>query len=196
MTLAGGLAQGAAAKNKTECNGTFSNMTFHGGVVVNAGDDCTLMNVRVTGGLRVTGGTFNVQNSQINGGWRITGGDTTSDLCGNNVNGGLRVTGTNQGGTYDFGEANDVPFCTGGTINGGVRFVNNNALFLELDGYLVHGRVVITGNTGGALYELESTTVHGSALCANNNPDVMNDVDVGSAPGPNSFTGHNNGCPS
>ena len=133
----------------------------------------------------------------VNGGLRITGGTAPNDLCGNNINGGVRVIGTNESGSYDFGEANADPFCTGGTINGGVRFINNNALFLEVNGYVVHGRVVDTGNTldPGGLNETESTEVHGSAVCVNNSPDVINDIDMDGAPGPNSYTGHNFGCP-
>ena len=57
--LAGGLAASAGAKgNSTECNKTYSNTTLKGGVVVKSGDNCTLDNVVVTGGLTVTAGTF------------------------------------------------------------------------------------------------------------------------------------------
>ena len=86
----------SAGGHKTECSGSFRNQTFHGGVVVKAGDICNLTNVTITGGLTITGGHFDVDHSTIKGGWRITGGTALNpagrgDLCANNVDGGIRV---------------------------------------------------------------------------------------------------------
>lgn len=189
-----GLAQsGEARGHKTECNKAYSNTTLHGGVVVKSGDVCSLNNVRVTGGLTITGGQFSVQNSSIHGQWLITGGTAEGfgDECGNNVYGGIRVLNT-QGGSFIFGETDRG--CAGGRVDGGVRFVNNTHIgILEIDGYQIHGRVVDTNNQG-QWNEIEGNTVHGSALCANNNSanggGVINDEG-----GPNSYTGKDSGCP-
>src|SRR5262249_8393012 len=75
--VAGAATSAASAAGSTECNGTFTNTTLSGGVVVNEGDVCDLENVIVNGGLTVDGGTagaqLSVNNSTINGGWSITG---------------------------------------------------------------------------------------------------------------------------
>lgn len=183
----------ASAGAKTECNGTYSNQTLNGGVVVKQGDVCDLDNVTVNGGLTVNGGSYSllaVNNSTINGGWSITGvvypvGSNHGYFCGDNVNGGLNVIGTEAHGLpLLFGEADAG--CAGGTINGGASFVNNHAA-VELDTYTVNGGVTFSGNAGG-FNEIEGTTVHGQASCQ---AGVTNDGDGG----PNSYTGPNNGCP-
>lgn len=191
--LAGALTSSVAARGSTtNCNSTYSNMTFHGGVVITKGDTCTLTNVVIDGGLTVSGGTFTVHNSLIHGSWVITGGTgvKTGRQCGDNVDGGLTVENT-SGGYFVFGEANQ--HCLGGRINGGVRFVNNkNSAALELDGNSVNGGIVDTNNND-KFNEIEGNTVHGPATCAHNNKPVKG----GNAKdgGPNSYTGPNNGCP-
>jgi hypothetical protein len=177
-------APGAGAGAKTECNAAYSNTTLKGGVVVNAGDVCILDNVRVKGGLTVNGGQISVTDSTISGGWSITGAvDALTYMCGNDVNGGLDVTGVTTATVLSFGEANAN--CPGGTVNGGVSFVDNPLAFVELDSYTANGGVTFAGNGGG---ELEGTIVHGSASCQ---PGIFNDGDGG----PNTYTGPNAGCP-
>jgi hypothetical protein len=156
-------------------------------VVIRRGDDCTLANVVIDEGLTVTGGTFSVQNSLIRGGWKITGGTGADVQCGNDIHGGLRVSGT-SGGLFVFGE--EYTPCPGGTITGGVRFVGNDSVTLELEGYVVHGRLVDVGNVG-EFNEIEGNIVYGSALCAYNRVAPFNDEGD-----PNSYAGRNRGCPS
>lgn len=191
--LAGGLAASAGAKGHfTECNKTYSNTTLNGGVVVKSGDNCTLDNVVVTGGLTVTGGTFQVDNSLIHGGWTLTGGQAIKrDQCGNNVDGGLRVMNA-SGGKFNFGETNR--HCAGGRINGGVRLVHNSGINIDVDGYRIDGPVIDTNNSG-TWNELEGLTVHGSARCAHNNFVHGGTTALNDEGGPNSYTGKNRGCP-
>jgi len=197
------------ASATTECNNTYSNTTFKGGVVVNEGDFCVLDNVTVNGGLTVNGTAFDtfldienstingplaingafmtVNNSTIHGGWTITGETFPfTDLCGNNIDGGLAVTNAELfGAALSFGELNAG--CAGGTINGDASFANNDGA-VELDGYKLNGALNLAGNPS-SFNELEATAVQGSASC-------QNVVDDGtSSPLVNSYTGTNNGCP-
>jgi hypothetical protein len=199
--LAGVIAAPAGARgHSTECNASYSNRTFNGGVVVNSGDTCRLENVVIHGGLTVTGGQFKVDNSTIDGGWTITGGTggppprgIRANQCGNNINGGLRVESTSSGGTFVFGEQDHG--CVGGRINGGVRFENNiNAFALEVDGYKVNGGVRDTGNTG-QWNEIEGVTDHGASTCDNNNFVFGGTTALDDEGGTNSYTGKVIGCP-
>src|SRR5262249_17998292 len=136
--VAGAATSAASAAGSTECNGTFTNTTLSGGVVVNEGDVCDLGNVIVNGGLTGDGGTagaqLSVNTSTINGGWSITGvifpggvpgNGFTGYFCGDNVAGGLSAVDTELfGAPLSFGELNAG--CTGGTINGPVTISNND----------------------------------------------------------------------
>jgi hypothetical protein len=199
VAVAAVLVPTASAAGPTECNGTFTNTTLRGGVVVNDGDVCDLENVTVNGGLTVNGGSnfgavLAVNNSTIHGGWSMTGivfafsFSTFSfvDFCGNNVDGGLNVSNVESfGNVLSFGELNAG--CAGGKINGDVTLVNNDGA-TELDGYRVNGDLTFTGSPF-SFNELEATAINGSATC-------QNVVDDGtSAPLVNSYTGTNNGCP-
>jgi hypothetical protein len=194
--LLGLVQSGTARGHITECNKTYSHTTLHGTVVVKRGDVCSLHHVRVTGSLTIRGGKFGVQHSSIRGQWLITGGTGTGsgDQCGNNVGGGLRVKNA-HGGRFIFGEIHHHANCAGGHVSHGVRFVNDTDVgIVELDGYVVYGGVVDTGNSGG-YNEIEGNTVHGSATCANNNmvhggATAQNDDGV-----PNTYRGKNTGCP-
>src|SRR5262249_18496836 len=81
----------ASAGAESECNGTFTDTTLNGGVVVNPGDFCDLENVTVNGGLTVNGGgigvVLSVNNSNINGGWSITGIVFLNGVPANGFNG-------------------------------------------------------------------------------------------------------------
>ena len=181
----------ASAAATTECNTVYANTTLKGGVVVNPGDFCALINVTVNGGLTVNGGFLYVAGSTIHGGWSMTGDVLPLYyFCGNNVDGGLNVNGVNTfGSPLSFGEANAG--CAGGTINGGATLTNNTSAGSELDGYTVNGGVTFSNDTG--FNELEATNVHGSASC-----DVASNVqNDNSGPGnnANSYTGTNTGCP-
>lgn len=193
--LAGGLVAAAGAKgHHTECNGSFSNRTFHGGMVVKSGDICQLNRVTVDGGLTVTGGKFKVDNSLIHGGWKLTGGTGIGKRpvqCGDTVDGGIRVMNA-SGGKFNFGETNQ--HCSGFRINGGVVFVHNTGVNLDVDSDQIHGRLLDTNNTGG-WNEVEGSTVSGAATCAHNHfvhggTTALNDGDGG----PNHYH-HNTGCP-
>jgi hypothetical protein len=193
--LAGGLVASAGAKgHSNECNKSYSNTTFHGGVVVKKGDSCTLNNVVVDGGLTVTGGKFKVDNSLIHGGWTITGGTGIGRRpvqCGNNVDGGLRVMHT-KGGKFNFGETNR--HCAGGRVNGGVRLVHNRGVNLDVDRYRIYGPLVDTHNSG-KWNEVEGTTVHGPATCGHNNFVHGGKTALNDEGGPNTYIAKNRGCP-
>jgi hypothetical protein len=189
--LAAVVVSSTSAGAKTECNGTFSNTTLSGGVVVKEGDVCVLDTVTVNGGLTVDGGLGGaelfVNNSTIHGGWSITGTlFPLSDFCGNNIDGGLSVVNTELfGAPLSFGELNAG--CAGGKIDGGAT-VNNNDGPVEFDGDRLNGGLNFVG-VSGFLNELEASTVKGAAIC-------QNVVDDGtSAPLVNTFSGSNNGCP-
>jgi hypothetical protein len=182
----------ASANTPFECNGSYSNTTLIGPVVVNPFDFCDLENVTVNDGLIANGGgAFSlliVNNSRINGGWSMTDNVVPlSYFCGNDVNGGLSVSNNELFGfPMSFGELNAG--CAGGRINGAVSISNNDGA-VEIDGDRLNGSLSFSG-IAGPLNELEATSVHGSATC-------QNVVDDGtSSPLLNSFTGANNGCPS
>lgn len=197
----------AASAAPTECNGTFSNTTLKGGVVVNSGDHCDLENVTVKGGLIVNGSTdfayLAVNNSTIKGGWSITGllaatGSNNGYFCGNSVDGGLTVdnvlvanSDVSFYGPLSFGELNAG--CAGGRVNGGVSFTNILSLGTELDGYLVNGGVTFANVFALGINEIEATTVHGSGSC----DAASNVINDNSGPGnnANSYTGTSGGCP-
>jgi hypothetical protein len=173
----------AGSGGRTVCNGSYTDTSLHGGVVVPSGDTCTLSNVTVNGGMQVEGGAIDVQNTQINGGLTIDNLAPSPYVCGTNVNGGLTVENIASGATLALGEANAD--CPGGTINGGATFMNNSNAFLEIDGYQVNGGLQFLNNIGGG--EIEGMSVNGAATCTS---AYGNDEG-----GPNSYTGPNNGCP-
>lgn len=51
----------------TECNGTVTGV-ISGGLVVHPGDNCSVENATVSGGIHMDGGTLNVCNSTVGGG--------------------------------------------------------------------------------------------------------------------------------
>lgn len=144
-----------AALAATECNGTLSG-TVAGGVVVNAGDFCTLAAANVSGGVRVNGAGILI-------------------VCGSTINDGFVADGAAE---LLFGS--EEIDCDGDVINGGVRISNNGpGIFgpdipsIALERSAIKGAVQLTGNQG--LISVASNTISGGLFCSNNANDLIDE---------------------
>jgi hypothetical protein len=147
----------------TECNGTLSG-TVVGGVVVNAGDFCTLAGANVSGGVQVNSGGILI-------------------VCGSVINGGFISNGAAE---LIFG-AEEIG-CAGDVINGAVQISNTGpgafpapAPSIALERSVINGSVHLSGNRGPIA--VATNTIAGALRCRNNAFDL---VDEGS---PNIITG-------
>src|SRR5262249_3238022 len=148
----------------TECNGPLSG-TVADGVVVNAGDFCMLGGANVSGGVRV------------NSGGKLI-------MCGSFINDGI----VSNGAVGLIIGAEELPGCTGNSVNGGVQISNTGGGFIPapapsiaLENNLIHGAVQLSGNQGRIV--VATNIISGGLFCRNNAHDLG---DEGS---PNVITG-------
>ena len=145
-------AFGGSAMAATECNGTLSGAVV-GGVVVNAGDFCTLGGANVSGGVQVNDGGILI-------------------ACGSSISGGVDANGAAE---IIFG-AEEID-CDGDVINGGVRISNTGpgafpppAPSIALERSAIKGAVHLTGNQGPIA--VAGNTISGGLFCGNNASDL------------------------
>ena len=154
-----------AAVAATECNtGPPGNPPLSGtiadGVIVNAGDFCILVGANVSNGVRVNQGGILI-------------------LCGSTINGGASADGAAE---LIFG-AEELPFCTGNIINGGIRISNTGAGALPpapsiaIENSVINGSVHLTGNQGPIA--VASDMIAGGLFCSHNAFDLNAELDTG-----------------
>ncbi len=92
---------GSVPTSGTTCNGTYTG-TFHGGITVSPGQDCSFVSGGVDGGITNNGGTVSLTNATVNGG--VTNNSGSLTLTGASVNGGVTVSG----GVIAIGAGTDI----------------------------------------------------------------------------------------
>lgn len=144
------ISQGAFAA--TECNTTMSG-TIAGGVVVNAGDFCTLSQATVSGGVHVSTGGILI-------------------VCGSTINGGISANGAAE---LILG-AEEIN-CDGGVVNGAIHISNTGpgafpapAPSIALERSVLNGSVHLTGNSGPIA--VATNTIAGGLFCSGNAFDL------------------------
>ena len=128
--------------------GTGNPNTVNGGIVFNGALDFDVFNVRVNGGINVTGFFQNIPsmcNSMING--NVTISNATITPFRMNV------------GDPDPGEAGFS--CPGNTINGSL-LMSNVTGFVEIEGNTITGSVTLLNSNA---VDFSNNTVGGSAVC-------------------------------
>ena len=132
----------------TECNGTLS-ATVTSGVVVNAGDICTLAGANVYGGVRVNEGGILI-------------------VCGSIIYGGVK---TDIAGNILIGPE-EIPGCTGATIYGGVRISNTGTGVIpgppsiSVENSIIDGGLHLIGNSGRM--GIANNNINGGLFCKDN----------------------------
>jgi hypothetical protein len=162
-SLAGGLALAvlsSGAMAATECNGPPLSDTIPGGVVVNDGDFCVLIEATV------------YDSVQVNpGGILIT--------CGSTIYGGLVANGAANlliGGGADE-EGPPVGFvCPGNNIRGGIQISNTGpgvlapAPSISIERDVIAGGVHLSSNAGPVV--VSADVINGGLFCKNNASDL------------------------
>jgi hypothetical protein len=132
--------------------------TVTGGLVVNAGALCLIVGANVSGGVQVNpGGVLFV--------------------CGSTINGGITANGAAQ---LIVG-AEELPFCTGNTINGAVNISNtaggdafpNGPPSIAVENSFINGGVHLSGNQGHIAVAFN--TIAGALSCSNNAFDLADE---------------------
>ncbi len=157
------VAFSSGAMAATECNGAPLSGTITGGVVVNAGDVCVLMEATV------------YDSVQVNpGGILIT--------CGSTIYGGLVANGA-ANVLIGAGADEEVPpanfDCPGNNIRGGVQISNTGpgvlvgppSISIERD--VIEGGVHLANNAG--LTVVSADVINGGLFCKNNASDLDNE---------------------
>ena len=141
-----------AAFAATECNTTMSG-AITGGVVVNAGDFCTLNAANVSGGVRVSAGGILI-------------------VCGSTINGGISANGAAE---IVLG-AEEIN-CDGGVVHGAIHISNSGpgvfpapAPSIALERSVLNGSVHLTGNSGPIA--VATNTIAGGLFCSGNTFDL------------------------
>jgi hypothetical protein len=162
-SLAGGLVLATlsiGAMAATECNGPPLSGTVPGGVVVNDGDFCLLMDATVYDSVQVNAG-----------GILIT--------CGSTIYGGLVANGAanlliGAGADEEGPPANFV--CPGNNIRGGVQISNTGpgvlapAPSISIERDIIAGGVHLSNNAGPMM--VSADVISGGLFCKNNASDL------------------------
>jgi hypothetical protein len=169
-----------AVITSTNCDGTFTNTTFAGSIIVPSWGECDLANVKVTGSITVSpNSVLQTCLTAIGGGVTDTQGyvnlDRTTSVGGSiNLNApGFEAIGRpnceSLGGYYEYASV-VCPYKVGGGIS-----VQNLPYYAgevymggECGAMNITGGVTIKNNWN--LVEFYNSTVHGSLYCANNWP--------------------------
>jgi hypothetical protein len=163
-SLAGGLvlaALSSGAMAATECNGAPLSGTITGGVVVNAGDVCLLMDATV------------YDSVQVNQ-------DGVLITCGSTIYGGLVANGAANvlvgGGADEVGPPVNFD-CPGNNIRGGVQISNTGpgvlapAPSISIERDIIAGGVHLSNNAGPIV--VSAAVINGGLFCKNNvSPDI------------------------
>ena len=154
----------STAHAATACTTTLSNTVITGGLVVPAGENCTLDNVVVNGGVRVEPGgvlfaTGVFPSSRINGGLTATSPQsvyvTAARITG-------EVTITQVGGFLNF---------SGNTVGGSVTIVGaTNSGVKSVNGNTVRGNLVLQEIADLNVFDNQ---VSGALRCSGNTPDPI-----------------------
>lgn len=153
-----------AAFAATECNTTMSG-AITGGVVVNAGDFCTLNQATVSGGVRISAGGILI-------------------VCGSTINGGVSANGAAE---IVFG-AEEIN-CDGDVVNGAIHISNTGpgtfpppAPSIALERSVLNGSVHLTGNRG--TISVATNTIAGGLFCSGNASDLIDEGSPSIVTGP------------
>lgn len=148
----------------TECNTTMSG-AITGGVVVNAGDFCTLNQATVSGGVRISAGGILI-------------------VCGSTINGGVSANGAAE---IVFG-AEEIN-CDGDVVNGAIHISNTGpgtfpppAPSIALERSVLNGSVHLTGNRG--TISVATNTIAGGLFCSGNASDLIDEGSPSIVTGP------------